>query len=384
MPPTTRSKTTSAPGGSGTSKRKASVAESGASTSKNIRQLRSRTVPIRAAVNATSLPTSNVRPLESSNTVQGSHPPQSGASTRVLEENTCSETNTRNHRRNHSKSRTPSNVRTRSSSRTSRSQTARITLRVKGSANGKTLTASGSTFHGQTQKPLLKSAGRVVGIKGKNYKPILPEEEKTEVLSQNNALVEIPGCECGSFERLHKMAVGSTVEHFLHCEFYSHVCPLVISANCQWTGLLGEAINHITVDHPTVNHKTGPNIQIPIPNWRDASIKEWLTLQTCLGQNFLVVLQKQTVNINQFCKFYAAVKLFGHQKDADRFEFRVALKTSGKPGRTLSYLTVVRALHDGTESLSDGDCFIFDSCQAQLFSLDDSFVLDVSISVTKI
>lgn len=65
------------------------------------------------------------------------------------------------------------------------------------------------------------------------------------------------------------------------------------------------------------------------------------------------------------------------------FFFRMTLKTSGSTDRAFSYSTVVRALHEGSSTISEGDCFIFDTSHATLFSHEETLVLDVSISVMK-
>lgn len=66
---------------------------------------------------------------------------------------------------------------------------------------------------------------------------------------------------------------------------------------------------------------SGPNAQLIVQNWKHASPIEWITLQTCLGRNFLIVVQKINKS-DKFSQFYGTVKIFGRQEDADRFEFR--------------------------------------------------------------
>lgn len=59
------------------------------------------------------------------------------------------------------------------------------------------------------------------------------------------------------------------------------------------------------------------------------------------------------------------------------------LKTRGKISRTFSYSTIVRALHDGNTAINKGDCFVFDTSHAEIFSFEGTLEVEVSISVMK-
>lgn len=157
-------------------------------------------------------------------------------------------------------------------------------------------------------------------------------------------------------------------------------CPLVDKENCKWGGGLSQIAAHITKDHRSVNCKTGPTVTSTIKNWKRATPSNWITLQTCLGHNFLVIFQKEDKNR---CPFFSGTVFFvGEQEDADRFEFRMSLRSSNPSlGRkSFAYSTVVKPLDD---SLAGEDSFKFDSSYAELFSYEDKLEVEVSISVMK-
>lgn len=157
-------------------------------------------------------------------------------------------------------------------------------------------------------------------------------------------------------------------------------CPLALDGTCQWEGAINDVVDHITKNHCLVDTTTGPNVQIKLKNWRRPTAAQWATLQNCLGQYFLVLVEK--MDIKKRPLFMGTVRVFGHQDVADRFEFRMTLKTSGNISRTFSYSTVVKPINDKT-AIAKRDCFVFDSSLAENFSVDENLEVALSISVMK-
>ncbi|KAK3920070.1 E3 ubiquitin-protein ligase siah-1 [Frankliniella fusca] len=170
---------------------------------------------------------------------------------------------------------------------------------------------------------------------------------------------------------------------FSSCDGDSHPCslclcpcPLNCVGTCQWEGSINNIIDHIGKAHCAVEKTTGPNVQIKLKNWRGPNPTQWVTFQTCLGQYFLIAVEKIEKNIPLFL---GTVRVFGHQEVADRFEFRMTLKNSG---RMFSYSTIVKPITDKI-AIGRRDCFVFDSCLAEVFSIEDNLEIAVSVSVMK-
>ncbi|XP_034240998.1 uncharacterized protein LOC117645138, partial [Thrips palmi] len=176
-----------------------------------------------------------------------------------------------------------------------------------------------------------------------------------------------------------KLSANVIAAHASACNLY--LCPVAWDNNCQWRGSVSQSVDHIAKGHRSVNRVTGPNAVIVLKSWRKASPLYWSSLQTCLGYNFLVEIKK-IERFDKYPNFYGVVRLFGQQEDADRFEYKMTMKTRGKMARTSSYSTTVRALHENSVIHKD-DAFVFDSSQAEIFSYEGNLEVEVSISVMK-
>lgn len=220
-------------------------------------------------------------------------------------------------------------------------------------------------WRGTAKRPLpVSQAGNGCQNKQSRKSTAKPKAEPEQLISCTYA-----GCH-------EKYPAGEIATHLSRCL----PCPLACHDHCQWRGAVSHGVEHILKDHRSVSSYTGPNTVVTLKNWRREAPMQWITLQACLGQNFLVVLRK--VLKNTFPIFFGTVRIFGSQNDADRFEFRMMLKTRGTIGRTFSFSSVVKALHEEESTVVKGDCFVFDSSYAEIFSCEDSLEVDVVISVT--
>lgn len=206
-----------------------------------------------------------------------------------------------------------------------------------------------------------------------------PRTTKTESLKHTKKCVEETLVVCPICQE--KVPPSVLQAHTSVCNV--HICPLVCeNCHCQWRGTVSQTVGHIVKAHPSVHCVTGPNATIVLNNWRKAVPLHWSNLQTCLGHNFLVEVKKLE-KFNKCPKFYGSVRLVGHQDDADRFEYRMMMKTRSEMKRVFSYSTMVRPLCDKSSVINKQDSFVFDSSQAEIFSYEGNLEVEVSISVMK-
>ncbi|XP_048458493.1 E3 ubiquitin-protein ligase SIAH2-like [Rhincodon typus] len=104
----------------------------------------------------------------------------------------------------------------------------------------------------------------------------------------------------------------------------------------------------------------------------------WAALQCCLGQHFVVLLERNEQHGGRHC-FLLLVLLLGTARQAERFSYRLVLS---RQRRRLTWEASPRGL-TGTVSPSAAtaaDSLVFDTVVAQLFADNGSLAINVTIS----
>lgn len=101
-------------------------------------------------------------------------------------------------------------------------------------------------------------------------------------------------------------------------------------------------------------------------------------MQSCFGQHFMLVLEKQE-KYDGHQQFFAIVQLIGSRKEAENFAYRLELNGHR---RRLTWEAMPRSIHEGVASaILNSDCLVFDTSIAQLFADNGNLGINVTISV---
>uniref|UniRef100_A0A672HBB0 E3 ubiquitin-protein ligase n=1 Tax=Salarias fasciatus TaxID=181472 RepID=A0A672HBB0_SALFA len=131
--------------------------------------------------------------------------------------------------------------------------------------------------------------------------------------------------------------------------------------------------------HKSITTLQGEDVVFLASNIGVRGAVDWLMLQSCFSENFLLVLEKQQ-HLEGHQQFFAVVLLIGTREQADAFAYRLQL--SGRHRRRLTWEAAPRSIHDGVAAaILDGDCLVFDSTVAQLFADDGNLGINVTISM---
>ncbi|XP_029957262.1 E3 ubiquitin-protein ligase Siah2-like [Salarias fasciatus] len=184
------------------------------------------------------------------------------------------------------------------------------------------------------------------------------------------------GSQCSSAcvpSQRHSETVESDV-----CESGPCSCPCP-GASCQWHGTLEAVVPHLRHTHKSITTLQGEDVVFLASNIGVRGAVDWLMLQSCFSENFLLVLEKQQ-HLEGHQQFFAVVLLIGTREQADAFAYRLQL--SGRHRRRLTWEAAPRSIHDGVAAaILDGDCLVFDSTVAQLFADDGNLGINVTISM---
>ncbi|CAN9501198.1 unnamed protein product [Ophioblennius macclurei] len=170
---------------------------------------------------------------------------------------------------------------------------------------------------------------------------------------------------------------GGKIDHDA-CEPQQCPCPCP-GAACQWRGALEAVVPHLRHSHKSITAVQGEDVVFLASNIGLCGAVDWLMLQSCFSENFLLVLEKQQ-HLEGHQQFFAVVLLVGTREQADAFAYRLQL--SGGRRRRLTWEAAPRSIHDGVAAaIDDGDCLAFDSTVAQLFADDGNLGISVTISM---
>ncbi|KAK2183082.1 hypothetical protein NP493_324g03058 [Ridgeia piscesae] len=165
-------------------------------------------------------------------------------------------------------------------------------------------------------------------------------------------------------------------EHEEGCEYRPYCCPCP-GASCKWQGALEQVMPHLMQQHKSITTLQGEDIVFLATDINLPGAVDWVMMQSCFGQNFMLVLEKQEkYECNQL--FYAIVQLIGTRKQAENFAYRLELNGHR---RRLTWEATPRSIHDGVQlAINNSDCLVFDTNIAQLFADNGNLGINVTIS----
>jgi len=154
-------------------------------------------------------------------------------------------------------------------------------------------------------------------------------------------------------------------EHEESCEYISYSCPCP-GSTCKWTGLLPQVMSHLSEHHKSITTLNGEDIVFLATDINLKGAVDWVMIQSCFDQQFLLVLEKQELKSGQQ-QFFAVVQLIGSQKEAEKYRYKLELN-SIISNKRLQFEATPRSILDGIQgALANYDCLVFDSKMAQHF-----------------
>lgn len=168
------------------------------------------------------------------------------------------------------------------------------------------------------------------------------------------------------------------IEHEEQCEFRPYSCPCP-GASCKWTGNLDEVMDHLLTQHKSITTLQGEDIVFLATDVNLPGAVDWVMMQSCFGNHFMLVLEKQE-KFDGHVQFFAVVQLIGARKQAQQFAYRLELNGHR---RRLTWEATPRSIHEGVASaIQNSDCLVFDTAVAQMFSENGNLGINVTISQT--
>ncbi|XP_041067690.1 E3 ubiquitin-protein ligase SIAH2-like [Carcharodon carcharias] len=172
---------------------------------------------------------------------------------------------------------------------------------------------------------------------------------------------------------LHQKATGNGEDvgerHMLSCP-----CP---GASCKWEGPLKAILPHLAISHRSIAILRGESVVFLATGIHLPGVAGWVTVQSCLGHHFVLVLEKQERREGRQ-RFLLFVLLLGTSRQAEGFSYRLVLNRNR---RRLTWEATPRGLTEGPASVrSNTDSLVFDTVIAQLFADNGSLAINVTIS----
>lgn len=162
------------------------------------------------------------------------------------------------------------------------------------------------------------------------------------------------------------------------CECRPYCCPCP-GASCKWQGSLDAVMPHLLTQHKSITTLQGEDIVFLATDINLPGAVDWVMMQSCFGQSFMLVLEKQE-KYDGHQQFYAIVQLIGTRKAAENFAYRLELNGHK---RRLTWEATPRSIHDGVQSaILNSDCLVFDTNIARLFADSGNLGINVTISMT--
>lgn len=167
-------------------------------------------------------------------------------------------------------------------------------------------------------------------------------------------------------------------EHEELCEFRPYVCPCP-GATCRWQGSLDQVMPHLLASHKSITTLQGEDIVFLATDINLPGAVDWVMMQSCFGQHFMLILEKQE-KFDGYIQFFAIVQLIGSRKQAEGFAYRLELNGNR---RRLTFESKPRSSHEGVASaIANSDCLVFDLAIAQLFADNGNLGINVTITLT--
>lgn len=153
-------------------------------------------------------------------------------------------------------------------------------------------------------------------------------------------------------------------------------CPLF---SCAWEGRLEVVLPHLRQAH-RVGVLQGAEIVFLATDVHLPAPADWITVHSCLGHHFLLVLRKQERHEGH-PQFFATMMLIGTPSQADGFTYRLELSASH---RRLKWEAAPRSVLEGVDAvITDGDCLVLSTPLAQLFADDGGLAIGIAITAAE-
>ncbi|XP_006884616.1 PREDICTED: seven in absentia homolog 3 [Elephantulus edwardii] len=153
-------------------------------------------------------------------------------------------------------------------------------------------------------------------------------------------------------------------------------CPLF---SCQWEGHLEVVGPHLRQTH-RVDILQGAEMVFLATDMHLPAPADWVTMHSCLGHHFLLVLRKQERHEGH-PQFFATMMLIGTPKQADCFTYRLELSRNH---RRLKWEATPRSVLECVDSvITEGDCLVLNTSLAQLFSDNGSLAIGIAVTAAK-
>ncbi|XP_022645543.1 E3 ubiquitin-protein ligase SIAH1-like isoform X3 [Varroa jacobsoni] len=175
----------------------------------------------------------------------------------------------------------------------------------------------------------------------------------------------------------HLLSHAEKVGHEEVCEFRPYSCPCP-GASCKWLGSLDMVMAHLTQQHKSITTLQGEDIVFLATDINLPGAVDWVMMQSCFGQHFMLVLEKQE-KYEGYQQFFAIVQIIGSRKQAENFVYRLELNGNK---RRLTWEATPRSIHEGVQSaIMNNDCLVFDTSVAKFFADNGNLGINVTINV---
>ncbi|XP_036611588.1 E3 ubiquitin-protein ligase SIAH2-like [Trichosurus vulpecula] len=150
-------------------------------------------------------------------------------------------------------------------------------------------------------------------------------------------------------------------------------CP---GSSCEWQGCLEELMSHLNHAHKDIVTISGKNITFFADNFNVPTHNIWVVMQSCLGHDFMVVLERRD-KFQDHPQFFATVLFIGTKEQAENFAYRLELNGNGQK---LIWEATTLSIHYGVAAaILNNKCLSFDMSRAQVFAQDRKLRIKVTI-----
>lgn len=161
------------------------------------------------------------------------------------------------------------------------------------------------------------------------------------------------------------------------CKFRPYTCPCPW-AICQWKGSLAGVIPHMRQSHTPITNLDGEDIVFMAIDIGLPGEMNWVMMQSCHGEHFMLILEKQD-KPNAAQQYFGAVQLFGSKEDAEKYAYKFELNGHQ---RRVSWEGIAGSIQDGVPTAnSSSGRLIFDSSIVRSFAENGNLAINMTIYV---
>lgn len=157
-------------------------------------------------------------------------------------------------------------------------------------------------------------------------------------------------------------------DHEDGCPFTSYKCPCP-GTPCKWSGLSKDIMQHLNEHHQSITTLRGEDIVFLATDINLTGAVDWVMIQSCFNNHFLLVLEKQELKSGSQ-QFFAIVQLISTSKEARGFRYKLELISNSRGGQTkkLQWEATPRSVSEGIQdAIANHDCLVFDTKTARHF-----------------